>query len=333
MVKFFFRKQNPNFHSIENLFFSLQKHLKKHIDFENVFLPYHSGILGRIKNILFARKHKGEINHITGDIYYIALGLPAKNLILTIHDIGSLTNSQNSLKKKILNLLWFKIPLKKARKIVVISEFTKNELLQNFDIQSNKIEIIPDCVSDNFIFKTKEPNKEKPEILHIGTKSNKNLEGLINAVKGLDIRLLIVGKLTDRQKMLLKQNNIDYENYFNIPEEQIIALYHRSTLLFFASFYEGFGMPIIEAQATGTPVITSDLPPMKDVANGAAILVNPHNTAQIRQAIIKLLSDKDLYNSLIKKGIENARKYKPEIIARQYLNVYKSIANNELKKG
>ncbi len=322
MLTLFFRKPSENFHSIENLFFSLKKYIEKEIPLKTIFLPYHKGIK-RILNLPYVWLHRDKINHITGDVNYIALALPKKNTILTIHDIGSILNSnQNKIKKVIIKFLWLKLPLKRVKKITVISEFSKNEVLKYFKIPQEKIKIIPNCVSDDFKY-TPLPINKKPIILHIGTKVNKNLEGLILAAKDINCKLLIIGKLNDKQKQLLEKNKLDYINRVNISTEEMIKAYQQSDILFFASFYEGFGLPILEAQAIGRPIITSNISPMKEVAADGALLINPYSVQEIKNAIIELITNKTLVNSLIDKGLKNVQKYKAKNIAQEYIQLYR----------
>ena len=94
----------------------------------------------------------------------------------------------------------------------------------------------------------------------------------------------------------------------------------------FPSFYEGFGIPIIEAQAHGLPVITSNVTAMPEVAGDAALLVNPYNSDEILQAIEKL-EDLEIRKSLIEKGYKNIKKYSLEQVAKQYINWYKQVLN------
>jgi glycosyltransferase involved in cell wall biosynthesis len=96
-------------------------------------------------------------------------------------------------------------------------------------------------------------------------------------------------------------------------------------LLAYVSIYEGFGMPLIEANAVGRPVLASDIEPIKSVAANAALLVNPYNTGEIREGIVRLLNDKDLCHRLIENGLKNAAKYTAESVSKQYLAVYQKM--------
>ena len=324
-ISFFFRKPSTVFHSIEEQFFAVQKKLPEELKFSNKFAEYHSkGFLKRIFITIQAAFNQGDINHITGDIHFVALFLKKRKTILTVHDIGSVLNKRG-LKYKVLRFFWFTMPFACVKYITVISEFTKFEILKNFKINPEKIIVIPDCVSPEIKYSEIPFNQEIPNILQIGTKQNKNLDNLIPALNEIPCKLTIVGKLNDIQTALLKHHQIKYENKYDLAYEEIINLYKRSDLVTFVSTYEGFGVPILEAQATGRPLITSDLSPMKDVAGEGALLVDPYNVKAIRYAITKIIEDKDFREKIIKKGSENVKKYSAKSVANQYYNLYKQI--------
>jgi len=325
-LSFFFRLPSPAFHSIEEQFFAFQKHLPNEVKFFNIFSEYQSiGFINRLKIAFHARKNQSEINHITGDINFIAPFLKKQNTILTVHDIGSALNKKG-LARFILKLFWFTIPFKSVKYITVISEFTKNEILKEFKVDENKIIVIPDCISDEFYYIPKDFNSEKPVILQIGTKINKNLHRLIGAISEINCKLLIIGKLNNSDFELLDKYKIDFENKYNLDFSQIIEEYKKSDIVSFVSTYEGFGVPILEAQAVGRPVLTSDLSPMKEVAGNGALLVNPFDISDIRQGIEKLISDKNLREKMSLSGIENAKKYSSKSIASEYYKLYKEIS-------
>ncbi len=326
-IKFFFRKKSENFHSIEELFNNFQSHLQPIFNFSNVYLPYHTGFLRRIKNVFFARKNKSLINHITGDVNYISLGLPKENTVITIHDIGSAMKG-TWLKKMIIGLFWFKIPLKRVEKITVISEFSKNELIKKFKINPYKIKIIPNCVSDKFQKTDRQFNSAEPNILVVGTKENKNLDRIIEALKNIKCKVFIIGKLSESQHNKLIDYKLKFENFHNLEFDKLVSIYKESDLLLFPSLYEGFGIPILEAQATGIPVITSNLQPMNYVAGEGAMTVNPFNVFDISEAVHQVISNQDLRNTIVEKGFENVKKYRCKQIAEMYCKVYNEIIKN-----
>lgn len=179
-------------------------------------------------------------------------------------------------------------------------------------------------------FSENEFNAQEPVILQIGAKENKNLPNLIEAIASLRCRLLIVGQMTEQVKQLLNDNCICYENYVNISNNQIQNMYRRCDLITLISKFEGFGLPILEGNAAGKPVITSNISSMPEVAGNAAVLVNPDDVSAIRAAINSVIQSSELRNDLIKKGRENIRRFAPETVAAQYVELYRRvIASNE----
>lgn len=279
-----------------------------------------------LQNIKFARQNTntGNVNHITGDVHYLALGLPPSKTILTIHDLRILELAP-SLKRKLLKLFWFSLPVRSVRYVTVISQVTKEELLRELSVKPEKVRVIPNCVSPHFTYSPKVFCQEQPRILHLGTKENKNLEGLIQALEGISCHLRIIGKLDPHQQGLLENYSILYTNVHDLSFEQVVEEYRLADIVSFVSFYEGFGLPIIEAQATGRPVITSSVSSMPEVAGEGALLVNPYRKEEIRAGIVRLLKDVQLRKALVEKGLKNVNRFQPEAVALQYAELYREI--------
>ena len=177
-------------------------------------------------------------------------------------------------------------------------------------------------IGSEFTFHPKLINKSCPTILHVGTGGNKNLDSTIIALKGFPCNLRIVGKLDDKQKMLLNLYNIHYECVCNLTDSEMLNEYINCDLVNFPSLYEGFGMPIIEGQAIGRPVLTSNISPTKEVAGNAAVLVNPTNTDSIREGYEILLEDAEEY---IVRGLENVKRFALSRISQDYFQIYKNL--------
>jgi len=333
MVHFFFRKRLPNYNSIEEVFEKVFYGLDDRISFKTIKMPKPSNsIFNILINLYYARRNRGRINHITGDVYYLGWILPKSNTIITVHDIYS-TLKYNGIKNKLIKYFWYTVPLNRAKCVTTISEFSKREIVTEIGLSEDKIKVVHNSVSE-YEYQIRTPRKvgelkQKYEILLLGTKPNKNLERIIPALQDLNVKLHIVGKLKKSHKRLLELNELEFENYFNIPYKEVIELYRKCDVLCFPSLYEGFGMPIIEAQALGVPVITSDIGAMKEVAGDSACLVNPYDEKAIRYAVIKMLDDDAYRKALIEKGRENIKRFEPEKIAEEYLEVYKSMEKGE----
>jgi glycosyltransferase involved in cell wall biosynthesis len=322
-VKYFYRHPSPKYHSIENVFDLVSENLPKDIIPEKYTMKTPSkGLFNRIVSLFEAFLNRGDINHITGDISYLTLILSGKTTIVTFHDLESIER-KSKVKTWLLKFFWIKLPARKAAVITTISEHTKNKLIEWTGVKSNKVKVIYNPLSPSFRFSPSEFNVKKPVILVAGTKSNKNLEGIVKAVKGLSCSLIILGKLSKIQQKTLDINGIEYRNMFNVSYDKVIDLYKSCDLLCFPSFYEGFGLPIIEAQAIGRPVITSNYGAMKEIAGDAAMFVDPNKTDQISDAINTLTNDREIRDNLIHKGLKNIRRFEAVEIARQYAELYK----------
>lgn len=324
-VTYYYRKPFEGNFSIEELFGLIQKSLPNTISYTVYKMKYYSkGFIKRFLNGFLAMFKQGTINHITGDINYIAFFLKKRKTILTIHDLEVLKRNKG-LKYKIIKFFWFTVPCRRAKFVTVISESTRKDLLEEVNINAEKVKVVYDCISSEIEFCKKDFNAGKPRILHIGTKHNKNLENTIKALAGLNVQLLILGRLQTAQEQLLKDFNIDHKNFYNLDYKEVLNLYKESDLLSFVSISEGFGLPIIEANAIGRPVITSNTTSMPEIAGEAALIVDPFSVDEIRNGISEIIQDDKLRNSLIDKGKENVKRFLPEQIVKQYTHLYAKI--------
>lgn len=321
-VYHFDRDSRSGNYTFEQLFGTIRKELNKFAEVKVLKKPDDMGIL---KSIHWAKKNAGPLNHITGDVNYLALGLPAKKTIITVHDLGHYTRTLRGLKKMVYKKLWMDLPFSNAIHLTAISEFTKGQLIDLAGISESKITVIKNPVLP-FIQSTPLPDREVPVILQVGSGTNKNLERLIYAIKGLRVKLLLINRLEDPNYLkLLNDFKIDFEQRTDLNSEELNQAYADCDILFFASEYEGFGMPILEAQAAGRPVITSNVSAMPEAAGRGAILVNPFDLREIRASIIRLIDERELRQELIAKGKENLIHYQVESIARAYLELYDRI--------
>lgn len=319
MVHLFYRKKREGANSIEMVFANLDAYLLLH---QNFVLPYNRISLKSLcYNIMYAFRHRGKVNHITGDVQYIALGL-GKHTLLTIHDVGSALHG-NFLKRFIVKWLWFKLPSHMVGAISVISEFTKNELAAIIPESAHKIHVIYNAFNSQITYHKKAFSLDCPVILHIGTKNNKNLERVIVALKNIRCRLVIVGKLSLAQKKLLDNNFINYNNFYDVSYEEILRFYSECDIVSFPSFYEGFGVPVLEANAAGRPILCGDIPVLHEVAANAALYVNPFDVNAISEGFTQLISDESLRNILRENGFKNLERFSPKLIANQYNELYK----------
>jgi len=165
-----------------------------------------------------------------------------------------------------------------------------------------------------------------PYILYIGRlETKKNIQGLIRAFELLKKKyqvshqLILVGpKGYGSDKIRFKKDVIE-KGY--ISEREKTQLLQKADMFVLPSFYEGFGMPLLEAQAAGCPVITSNVSSMPEVAGEGAILVEPRNVEEICQAMYKVISDKDLRKRLVNQGYQNVKKFSWRKCARETLKI------------
>jgi len=317
-------QQGANF-SIERLFSEIGRKFSKEIDAVVAISRYPSkGFFPRLYNMVEAVFKQGDVNHVTGDVHFLTILLRKKRTLLTIHDLVTV-HRLRGWQKAIFIFFWYWLPIKRCSMTTVISEFTRQDLIRHIKINPSKVRVVYDCISADFKFDQKTFNSVKPVILQVGTKENKNIIRVVQALKGILCHFRVIGKLNEKQTAILERYKIDYSSVFNISDSQIVEEYRRCDMLVFASTFEGFGMPIIEAQATGRPVVTSNVCSMPEVAGGAACLVNPYDVQDIKCGLIKVMTDRDYRNMLISKGYSNSRNFKPEYIARQYEQIYKEI--------
>ena len=325
LINFFFRKAYPGYFSIESVFNNVIKDFSKDLSFKSITLPnYTSGIKNIIKNIAFAVKNQGSINHVTGDVNYISIFLNRKRTILTFHDLESIL-TQSIFKRIIFYIFWIWIPVKRLKYITVISEATKHKLIKLTRVNPNKIFVIYNGIPSEFVYTPKDFNKDCPTILQVGTTDNKNISRLLNAIKSIKCKLIIVGKLNDSLRELLVKNELNYTNYFNVSVDELVKIYKDSDIVTFISLFEGFGLPIIEAQATGRPVITSNLSSMPEIAGKGALFVDPYNVENIREGILELIQNEKLRMHLVEEGLSNIQRFKPELIAKMYMELYEKV--------
>lgn len=309
--------------SIETSYKSMRDAWPSHAPLPQVHVVGHftSGIADRWHIWREVHSAQAPLVHITGDIHFAAIGFRNAPVILTIHDLGMLDQGR-FLERWIKKCFWLTWPLKSCAQLIAVSEETKRDILRRTGYRSDRIHVIPSVISPSFHARTSNPVNPKPRALHIGVADNKNLEGHAKALVGLDVHLRIIGVPTPSQVAMLDHLRVDYSCTSKLTEAQLQAEYAASDVLLFCSTLEGYGMPIIEAQTVGVPVITSQRPPLDDTAGDGALLVDPERASTIHEAIQKVISDPKLRHTLVAKGRKNAKRYNAESSAKRHAKVY-----------
>jgi glycosyltransferase involved in cell wall biosynthesis len=268
--------------------------------------------------------------------------------VVAIHDCAYdrfKEESENILSKTYIRAMFYGAKYF-SKKIITVSNFSKKELIGLYKIDPKKIEVIyegvPELpeVDEGFIQKTLAKFKiNKPYFLYIGNwRPRKNLPGLIKAFKlfrgkSFDYLLVIGGRKDKRFLDLekeIKNNQLEGKVILTdtLSREEVSALYRKAIALTFPSFYEGFGLPVLEAQSLGVPVLTSNTSSLPEVAGEGALYVDPYNAEEIARGMERIAFDENLRRDLIKKGYENIKRFSWERAAKELLKVFKEVYEN-----
>ena len=330
-VHYFYRKKNPVFFSIEQVFGRIAQRMSEEFgkDFKvsEHFLPHPSKLQHLFPNIRYTRREGGDINHITGDVHYALLGLGRRRIkVLTVHDCVLLHRfARTDPRFWIIKWVWHEWPVRKADMVTVISESTKQDLLRFTSCPPEKIRVIPNFIDPAFCPQPGHPFRQHPRILFVGTTPNKNLDRLAEAMKGLPVELDVIGRLNEAQTELLKNHGIAFSQSHGLSQQELIAHYRDCDIVAFPSTFEGFGLPVLEGQAIGRPVLTSDLDPMRSVAGKGACLVDPYKVDSIRAGLLRIIEDPAYRVLLVQEGFFNAAGYSLDAVAAQYAALYKEL--------
>lgn len=274
--------------------------------------------------------------------------------IITIFDIAYIRFPEMFKKNDLYKLkMWTNYSIKRATKIITISEYSKKEIIDYYQIPKDKIIVVYPGY-DQSRFHTgilKETPKIKsvlekykinnPFILYIGTvQPRKNLIRLLEAfrnTKRVDplLKLVIAGMINEGRGGWMTDNffqtirNLKLEKEIIItgyvPDEEIPYLLANSKVFVMPSLYEGFGIPVIEAMATGIPTLISNKSSLPEIASNASLFFNPEDENDMTSGLTKILGDENLRNNLILKGLENCRKFTWKNSTENVLNILKNI--------
>jgi glycosyltransferase involved in cell wall biosynthesis len=234
----------------------------------------------------------------------------------------------------------------RSSRILTVSEASKRDILHYFHIPASKIDVIYNAIDERFSQKPTEDEVERvreryqlndPFVLYTGNiKPHKNLERLIEAFhlfrkRGFDqVKLLIIGdqisKYATLRRAVHRHNLHKHVRFFGfVPDQTLAVLYRLAAVFVFPSLYEGFGLPPLEAMASGTPVITSNVSSLPEVVGDAALLIDPYEPEAIAEAMCTVLNDADLRFALRERGFARARHFSWERSVQRIRQIYEEV--------
>jgi glycosyltransferase involved in cell wall biosynthesis len=235
----------------------------------------------------------------------------------------------------------------RAARVITVSEASKRDILRYFRVAESRIDVIYNAIDERF---WQEPDTDEidrvrqryqlnaPFVLYAGNiKPHKNLERLIEAFHILrqspafkDVQLLIIGdeisKYATLRRAVHRHKLHKSVRFFGfVPDRTLAALYRLANVFVFPSLYEGFGLPPLEAMASGTPVVTSNVSSLPEVVGDAAIMIDPYEPAAIADAIERVLTDDALRADLQRRGLARAREFSWERSISRVREIYDEV--------
>jgi glycosyltransferase involved in cell wall biosynthesis len=313
---------------------------------KSLFFKYFNSIWRSHKVSKLLYDNKIDIFH--GLSHSLPYGIERTNIpsVVTMHDLIFLRYPNYY--KKIDRYMYRSMYLsscKRATKIIAISQQTKIDLINYFGIEPNKITVIYQSCDPRFYNRVSEELKSSvrlkfklPDkfILCVGTiEQRKNQLAILKAISmgDIDATILIAGSPTEYIGQLYKFiNNSGIKNkvmfLHNATFDDLRVIYQMAEMMVYPSLFEGFGLPVLEAQASGCPVITSNLSSLPEAGGKGALYVDPINISEINQAIVKILSNNKAREELIQKGDVNAKLFNEKNIADSLMKLYTELNEN-----
>lgn len=288
------------------------------------------------------------------DLFFLTLPILKKKItVVTVHDLIPLKYPKQFKvgMKGLVKWQIQKLSLKNSQAIITDSETSKRDIIEFTDIEEGKIFRIYLGVDKEFKVVNSKKNLtyiqsryRLPEnfLLYVGDVNyNKNIEGLIKSFKEAadlipSLKLVLIGQgfksgsaelscLTDLINSLKLNDRII--RLGNIKKEDLISIYNLAKIYIQPSFYEGFGLPVLEAMACGCPVISADTSSLSEIVQDSALMINPYRSGSIRESIIRLYNDEEERRSLIEKGLDRIKSFSWEKCASETVSVYKKVIN------
>ena len=281
--------------------------------------------------------------------HYVLPPLVRCRSVVTIHDCIHLMFPQYLPNRLAYTYARASITLaaRRATRVLTVSESSKRDILRFVDVAPDKINVIYNAYDECFGVEPREEDvvrvRERYQlhdefVLYAGNvKPHKNLERLIEAFdimrkNGFDyLKLVLIGDDISKYAVLRRavhrhqlHKRVRFLGY--LPEETLAVMYRLAGVFVFPSLYEGFGLPPLEAMASGTPVVTSNVSSLPEVVGDAAVLVNPYDPLSIAEGVCRVLSDEPLRRDLRQKGIARAKEFSWERSVRRVREIYDEVS-------
>lgn len=301
--------------------------------FSNIPLIKKSALKGHLwEQFVISKTNKGEvlINLCnTGPVF-------KKSQLIIIHDVAVYANP-NTFSKAFR--FWYKIMFwgmsKNAKKILTVSEYSKSEILNYLSVSEERVSVMSEgkeqilrIPSDSSILDRHDLKKESYLLAVSSLNPNKNFKAIIEAAKDLpnDMKVVIAGGTNSKVfQQGFKQTDVDAVFVGYVSDQELKALYENAFCFVYPSFYEGFGLPPLEAMACGCPVISSNTTSLPEVGGEAVLYVDPNEPKQIADHVQQMLNDPSIREEMIRKGYEQAAKFTWEKSLNKLLKVVKEV--------
>jgi glycosyltransferase involved in cell wall biosynthesis len=287
------------------------------------------------------RDVRPDLVHFTNYLAPLAAGVP---YLVSFHDMSlTLLPQYHTLKKRVLTSSLIPSVARGARMILTPSESTRRDVVRLLGVDAGRVRVIPYAASPSFRPVAQSPEGlearhgiRPPYFLYVGTlEPRKNLARALRAFASVagalpGCRFVIVGQRGWRYAEVLREaahpalvGRVDFLGY--VPEERLPALYAHALALVYPSLYEGFGLPVVEAMACGTPVLTSRSSSLAEIGEGAALLADPTDEKALAEALHALATDEGLRAKLRALGLERARTFSWERTGRETVAAYQEV--------
>ncbi|HKW99427.1 MAG TPA: glycosyltransferase family 1 protein [Bryobacteraceae bacterium] len=322
-----------------------------------------SGASSHLAFPLFLRRLSADVHHVP--LNRVPWFMP-RPYVVTIHDMGSLLYGEPDGMKKSMRRYRFRRGLLRANRVMAVSVATRRDVVQTLGIPADRVRLVYSAPSPEFFRhghvadaraagpQTEERERQRileryqihyPFLLYAGNiRPQKNIPRLVEAFAVVrnelashpvyaDLRLIIIGDEIARnpavRRAVIHSRVESCARFLGfVPFDTLRIFYECATAFVFPSLYEGFGLPPLEAMASGTPVITSNVSSLPEAVGDAAVMVNPENVFEIARGIRDVLLDTELRARLVAKGKQQAARFSWERTAREVLQIYEEVGKN-----